>query len=289
MQLLSLHSKTWVWESPSVQKQLRHRIDAKETIQTYELPESVTFKLTTNRAGVTMPLSNKQPRKTRDRARGNNLPSVTDRPFTTSPFGGDDPEVNIHLTNKRTVTQLRTLSKINHGLKFPDFDPNTYFAANLFSDSSSLPRTTKDKADEALQSIEEKRLTMKVVQANIGLNQDVVRAGTAMQTLSGLAIDYAKTRIDNQTKYIGFQTAGVRQQIAQAKFDQAQEQLTQEEYAYNGMQLITPLVRDEWVARVQLKKSKISDLKVAALRASAAMEATLSQMEGDFRQDLQAL
>lgn len=49
------------------------------------------------------------------------------------------------------------LSQVGNALTFPKFDPNSYFASDLFTDSSPLNRTTKEQADEMIQSIEEKR------------------------------------------------------------------------------------------------------------------------------------
>jgi hypothetical protein len=171
----------------------------------------------------------------------------------------------------------------------PSFDPNQYFAQNLFTDSSQLPRTTKEQADRSLEAIEERRQTAKIVTANLGLNQDIVRAATEGQKLQGLVIDFARTRVENQTKFINYQTAGVKQQIASAKFDVAQQQLQQEEHTLQGMRSLTPLVYEEWQQRLSLKRSKIADLKTAALRASAAMDERLSAMSGEFQQEINAL
>jgi hypothetical protein len=81
----------------------------------------------------------------------------------------------------------------------------------------------------------------------------------------------------------------VKQQIASAKFDVAQQQLQQEEHTLQGMRSLTPLVYEEWQQRLSLKRSKIADLKTAALRASAAMDERLSAMSGEFQQEINAL
>ena len=52
------------------------------------------------------------------------------------------------------------------------FDPAQYTATNLFSDSSTLPRTTKAEADKAVQSISEKRETLRLIGSNLQLNTD---------------------------------------------------------------------------------------------------------------------
>jgi hypothetical protein len=166
---------------------------------------------------------------------------------------------------------------------------NSYFASDLFSDSSSLPRTTKEQADEMISSIEEKRQTIKVVSANIGLNQDVVRAGNEYLKLEGLAIDYATTGVNNESKYIGYQTAEVNRDIAINRFDQAQERLVQGQKTLAGMQSITPLIDDEWAARKSLKQSQISSLKIEATKAKEALEPKLMQLSQNFRQELEDL
>ena len=181
------------------------------------------------------------------------------------------------------------ISQVNHGLSIPSFDVNSYFASDLFSDSSSLPRTTKEQADEMISSIEEKRQTIKVVSANIGLNQDVVRAGNEYLKLEGLAIDYATTGVNNESKYIGYQTAEVNRDIAINRFDQAQERLVQGQKTLAGMQSITPLIDDEWAARKSLKQSQISSLKIEATKAKEALEPKLMQLSQNFRQELEDL
>jgi hypothetical protein len=238
-----------------------------------------------------MPLGRKQPTKTRDRAaKRQSSTSVVRDPLLSPSYQPDTGADNAaQITNTRRISQLRSLAQINHGLTLPSFDPNQYFAQNLFADSSQLPRTTKEQADRSLEAIEERRQTAKIVTANLGLNQDIVRAATEGQKLQGLVIDFARTRVENQTKFINYQTAGVKQQIASAKFDVAQQQLQQEEHTLQGMRSLTPLVYEEWQQRLSLKRSKIADLKTAALRASAAMDERLSAMSGEFQQEINAL
>jgi hypothetical protein len=156
------------------------------------------------------------------------------------------------------------LEQVGNKLTFPRFDPNNYFASGLFSDSSSLQRTTKAKADEMLQSIEEKRHTVAVANANIKLNQDVVRAGNEYQKLEGMAIDYATTGVNNATKFITYQTAQENQQIADVNYQQANERLTQGRAVLSGMRAITPLIVLEWQERKALKESQVASLRIAS-------------------------
>ncbi len=188
-----------------------------------------------------------------------------------------------------TAQSFTGLSQVNNTLSFPKFDPNSYFAPDLFTDSSPLTRTTKESADEMVQSIEEKRQTVRVATANIQLNQDIVKAGNEYLKLEGLAIDYATTGVNNETKFVNFQVAGVNKEIALNKFDQATERLTQGQLTLAGMQSITPLISQEWEARKSLKLSQISSLKIEATKAKEALEPKMMQLSQNFRQELEEL
>ena len=189
----------------------------------------------------------------------------------------------------KTAQSYSDLSQVNNALTFPKFDPNTYFATDLFKDTSALDRTTKEDADEMIQSIEEKRQTIKVATANIQLNQDIVKAGNEYLKLEGLAIDYATTGVNNEVKFVNYQVAGVNKEIALNKFDQANERLTQGQLTLAGMQSITPLISQEWEARKSLKLSQISSLKIEATKAKEALEPKMMQLSQNFRQELEEL
>lgn len=191
--------------------------------------------------------------------------------------------------SSNTAQSFTGLSQVNNTLSFPKFDPNSYFATDLFTDSSPLTRTTKEQADEMVQSIEEKRQTVRVATANIQLNQDVVRAGNEYLKLEGLAIDYATTGVNNETKFVNYQVAGVNKEIALNKFDQASERLTQGQLTLAGMQSITPLISQEWEQRRNLKLSQISSLKIEATKAREALEPKMMQLSQNFRQELEDL
>ncbi len=118
-----------------------------------------------------------------------------------------------------------------------------------------------------LQSIEEKRHTVAVANANIKLNQDVVRAGNEYQKLEGMAIDYATTGVNNATKFITYQTAQENQQIADVNYQQANERLTQGRAVLSGMRAITPLIVLEWQERKALKESQVASLRIASTQA----------------------
>ena len=177
-------------------------------------------------------------------------------------------------------------SQVEHGLVYPEFNPNDYFSGDLFADSSKLSRTTKGDADAAVAAIEEKRQTVRIVKANIGLNSDLVGVGNDFQKFIGNVIDYSTTKVNNQTKYTNFQTAGVNQEVAGVKLSQAQEKLTQEEIVLSGLTELTPLIREEWQQRKELKKSKIEDLKNAVYSANSKLDAQIQRIADTVSGDL---
>lgn len=168
------------------------------------------------------------------------------------------------------------IDQVAHGLSFPVFDPNKYFPTDIFNDTSALEAISKEDADKQVHSLEGKRQRMRIVLANQGLMQDIIKGGMEHRKIEGLAIDFDKLKIDNETKFIGWQTAGLNRDIASNKWLQTRERLIQGQKTLAGMQSLTPLIDDEWNARRQLKISSINDLKTKALRGSSAMDAKLS-------------
>lgn len=222
-------------------------------------------------------------------------PELKDSPvaptFTTTPTTQPvDTQLRVTVTRVREEPLAFTgLTQIDHGLTLPTFDANSYFATDLFSNSSSLNETSKEEADKVVESIEKKRNTLRIVAANIGLNQDVVKVATDYRKLEGMVIDYGTVLVNNETKFINFQTAGVNKDIAINKFEQANERLLQGEKTLTGMKRITALIDEEWNQRVSLKQSQISSLKIAATEAKQALEPKLLQISESFRQELDDL
>jgi hypothetical protein len=224
---------------------------------------------------------------------------VADTPSNSSVAVADTPKqttpTSVPTTAAKPVSLVKSaqpytgLSQVNNALTFPKFDPNSYFATDLFKDTSKLERTTKEDADALCQSIEEKRQTVRIATANIQLNQDIVKAGNEYLKLEGLAIDYATTGVNNETKFVNYQVAGVNQDIALNKLDQANERLAQGQATLAGMQSITPLIGQEWDARRSLKLSQISSLKIEATKAKEALEPKMTQLSQNFRQELEDL
>jgi hypothetical protein len=195
-------------------------------------------------------------------------------------------------SNSRTPQKAQSytgLSQVPHGLNFSAFDANNYFAQDLFTNSSPLSETEKEDADKAVESIEKKRQTLRIVGANIALNTDVVRTANDYRKFEGAVIDYATTGVNNEIKFIGYQTVKVNQDIAINRYDQTQERLLQGEKTLAGMQTITPLIDKEWEARRSLKQSQIKSLEVAAVQAREALEPKLMQLSQNFKEELAEL
>ena len=208
-----------------------------------------------------------------------------------SPVVPQAPAKNATNGSNAVLSQVESytgLSQVPHGLSFPAFDANNYFATDLFSNSSSLAETEKEEADKAVESIEKKRQTLRIVGANIALNTDVVKTANDYRKLEGFVIDYATTGVNNETKFINYQTAGVNRDIAVNKFDQANERLTQGQKILNGMRSITPLIDSEWQQRKSLKESQINSLKILAVQAKQALEPAITQLSQEFKQELES-
>ena len=182
------------------------------------------------------------------------------------------------LTGGTSVSANFALGEVEHGLNYPEFDPNAHFANDLFTDSSPLQRTSKADADAACHSIEEKRQTLRVAQANIALNQNVASTGVAFQKFVGTVIDYGTAKVNNHTKFIGYRTAQTNLQTAQVKLGQAQERLIQEQVILDGMVELTPLIRQEWEQKKALKSSRIQDLKQSVFEANAKLDGEIRQL-----------
>ena len=121
--------------------------------------------------------------------------------------------------------------------------------------------------------------------ANIGLNTDIVKAGNDFRKFEGAVIDYATTGVNNETKYVNYQVAGVNKSIALNKLDQTNEKLIQGQATLIGMRAITPLITEEWTARKSLKVSSINDLKTKAMRGSSQMDNQLEQQANQLTFD----
>ena len=143
------------------------------------------------------------------------------------------------------------------------FNPTSYTATNLFADSSSLPRTSKQAADQAIQAISEKRESLRVIGANLSLNIDCFKVGSLSEKTNQAAIGYQIDGINTQSKMVALEGANVNLQIAQSKLGQTQEKLNHQNIELVGLQSETPLRQRYWEAKLSLIESRISQVELA--------------------------
>ena len=143
------------------------------------------------------------------------------------------------------------------------FTPSDYVASDLFSDSSSLPRTTKQEADKAIQSISEKRETLRLIGANLQLNTDVYKVGSLCEKMNQAAIGYQIDGVNTQSKMVALEGANVNLQIAGSKLNQTLEKLNHQNIELHGLQGETPLRQRYWEAKLSLIESRISQVELA--------------------------
>lgn len=159
------------------------------------------------------------------------------------------------------------------------FDPSSYVAGNLFADTSTLPRTSRIDADKAIQSISEKRETLRLISANLELNTDVYKTGSLSEKMQQANITYQSDGINTQAKMVGFENANVNLLIAQSKLGQTQEKLAHQNIELQGLQAETPLRKLYWTAKLSLIESRISQVELAKFQLDAKIGAIESEAE----------
>jgi hypothetical protein len=159
------------------------------------------------------------------------------------------------------------------------FNPADYVAGDLFSDSSTLPRTTKVEADKAIQSISEKQQTLKVIGANLTLNTEAFKVGSLAEKMNQANIVYQTDGVNTQAKIIDFKKAGVNLQIAESKLYQTQEKLEHQNIELNGLKAETPLRQQYWTAKLSLIESRIAQVELAKFQLDAKIGAIESEAE----------
>ena len=140
------------------------------------------------------------------------------------------------------------------------FTPSDYTASNLFSDSSTLPRTTKQAADHQIQAISEKRETLRLIGANLALNTDCFKVGSLSEKMNQASITYQIDGINTQSKMVALEGANVNLQIAGSKLNQTLEKLNHQNIELHGLQGETPLRQRYWEAKLSLIESRISQV-----------------------------
>jgi len=159
------------------------------------------------------------------------------------------------------------------------FEPSQYTASNLFGDTSTLPRTTRVEADKAIQSISEKRETLRLVGANLQLNTDAYKVGSLSEKMNQANITYQSDGVNTQAKMVGFEVAGVNLQIAHSKLGQTQEKLNHQNIELSGLQAETPLRKLYWQAKLSLIESRISQVELAKFTLDSKIGAIEAEAE----------
>lgn len=159
------------------------------------------------------------------------------------------------------------------------FNPTSYTALDLFSDSSSLPKTSKQAADQAIQSISEKRETLRLIGANLQLNTDVYKVGSLSEKMNQAAITYQIDGVNTQSKMVGLEVANVNLQIAGSKLSQTQEKLNHQNIELHGLQSETPLRQRYWEAKLSLIESRISQVELAKFTLDSKIGAIEAEAE----------
>jgi hypothetical protein len=159
------------------------------------------------------------------------------------------------------------------------FNPSDYVASNLFADTSTLPRTSRVEADKAIQSISEKRETLRLVGANLQLNTDAYKVGSLSEKMNQANITYQSDGVNTQAKMVGFEVAGVNLQIAQSKLGQTQEKLAHQNIELEGLQAETPLRKLYWQAKLSLIESRVSQVELAKFTLDSKIGAIEAEAE----------
>ncbi|MBD2667385.1 hypothetical protein [Richelia sinica] len=184
---------------------------------------------------------------------------------------------SVGVSSEQTKNNPHSPTENNHQTLV--FNPDDYLAKDLFSDSSNLPRVTKVDADKAIQSISEKRETLRLIGANLQLNTDVYKTGSLSEKMNQANIVYQTDGINTQAKIVDFQKAGVNLQIAQSKLYQTQEKLTHQNIELQGLKSETPLRQAYWKAKLSLIESRIAQVELAKFQLDAKIGAIESESE----------
>ena len=159
------------------------------------------------------------------------------------------------------------------------FNPSSYTASDLFSDSSTLPRTSKQAADQAIQAISEKRETLRLIGANLALNTDCFKVGSLNEKMSQASITYQIDGVNTQSKMVALEGANVNLLIAQSKLNQVQEKLNHQNIELVGLQQETPLRQRYWEAKLSLIESRISQVELAKFTLDSKIGAIEAEAE----------
>ncbi|MBD2571376.1 hypothetical protein [Anabaena lutea] len=157
------------------------------------------------------------------------------------------------------------------------FNPSDYLASNLFADTSTLPRTSKVEADKAIQSISEKRETLRLVSANLSLNTDAYKAGSLSEKMSQASITWQTDRIGTDTKLVGLENAKVLYQTATVKLAQTGVKLEHENVTLGGLTAETEQRQRFWAAKYELAETRIRGI----IQAQYSLDQKIGSIEAE--------
>lgn len=160
-------------------------------------------------------------------------------------------------------------SKQPASISIPSFDPASYLAGDLLSDSSNLPRMASKDADNLINAIGEKRQSLRVIGENLRLNADAFKVGSLAEKMNQARLIYQADGIDSQSKMVGLELANSRLEIAGSKLNQSNEKLAHQNIELEGLRRETPLREAYWTAKLALIESRIMQVENAKFSLDA--------------------
>jgi hypothetical protein len=165
------------------------------------------------------------------------------------------------------------------GLKLTTFTPDSYLANNLFENSSPLPETNQQDADKICESVERKKQTLRVVNANLELNSELLKIGVKNEKMLQSGIDYGTAKINTEIKLTQFENAKQQHQITLTKLAQTKEKLEHENVTLEGLKLETDQRRRFWQEKHALGESRIKQVQLAKYQLDAKIGAIDTESE----------
>ena len=154
-------------------------------------------------------------------------------------------------------------------ISIPSFDPASYLAGDLLSDSSNLPKMASKDADNLINAIGEKRQSLRVIGENLRLNADAFKVGSLAEKMNQARLIYQADGIDSQSKMVGIELANSRLAIAGSKLNQSNEKLVHQNIELEGLRQETPLRQAYWTAKLALIESRIMQVENAKFTLDA--------------------
>jgi hypothetical protein len=165
------------------------------------------------------------------------------------------------------------------GLKLTTFTPDSYLANDLFTNSSPLPETSQQDADKICESVEKKKQTLRVVNANLELNSELLKIGAKNEKMLQSGIDYGTAKINTEIKLTQFENAKQQHQITLTKLAQTTEKLEHENVTLEGLKQETDQRRRFWQEKHALGESRIKQVQLAKYQLDAKIGAIDTESE----------